>query len=213
MTKRLKTLFLVLAAVAAALTVIPSAALSAVFTPASDTTTVTRSQVGAWTINITGEEIVCYEYWFKGEFTGTSVASITVTPEYTECESELGLEAKVTGFGHYASEAGNPTCDYVLKASGTTDIVCQPSGSVTIEVGTCTVHFSAQTGVGPVTFSNGVNDINMTTNINNLRGTHTDGFLCPFSGGGEISSITVTGSSTILGEKADGSSTAISHDP
>ena len=53
----------------------------------------------------------------------------------------------------------------------------------------CVVHIPGQAGLGTLTYTNDeVNgDVNIAVNVTKVKGTHTDGFLCPFGGSGESS--------------------------
>jgi len=209
MIRNLKVLGLALAAVFAMSAMVASAASAANFTAPSATTTIVGDQTTTHKLTVTGVGITCTDVSFHGVSGGTNVSSVTITPTYTGCTTDtLGLSAKVTGFGHYGESS---TCDYVLYASGTADLVCAAGAEVGITAGTCSVKIPAQKGLGTITYTNGKGDINASININNISGTHTDGFGCPFASSGSFSNGTLSGSSTVQGS-SEGKTVTISYD-
>lgn len=153
-----------------------------------------------WEWNITGTKVNCANTLLEGFVVAptTSVEAMTIRPTYTDCASTSGVNATVTGFGHYGE---SKTCDYVMHANGTVDLVCESGAEVTIHMATCVAHIPAQNGLGTVTYTNGSNDMNLDINLTNVRGVHTDGFLCPFEKGGESTSGGATGDGTMKASK------------
>jgi len=204
MIRNLKVLGLALVAIFAMSAMVAQAA-SANFTAGADEITITGTQDTPNVLKVTNSEIECKIATFHGtaKSATTTLASVTVTPTYTECaDKSFGLTTKVDGFGHFG-EADK--CDYVIRATGANnvDLVCTGSADVTVTSGTCTVHIPPQNGIGKLTFTNGVSkttgkkDITVDLQITNITGTHTDGFLCPFSGGGHFANGALTGSVTV----------------
>lgn len=202
MIRNLKVLALALGALFAMSAMVASAASAAEFTAGSDEITITGKQATNNNFKVTKSEISCGIATFHGVIASstTKATSATVTPTYTECEDTVfHLTAKVTGFGHYGE--GN-NCDYVLQAAGTADLVCKAGTDVTVDAGTCIIHIPGQTGIGTVSYANGTGangkeDVTVTLNINNIKGTHTDGFICPFEGGGSFTNGALTGTVTV----------------
>jgi len=208
MIRNLK-IFGMLAAVFAMSATVAASASAAAFTSASSTTTLTANQSTTHKLTVTGVGISCTTVSFHGHEAGTGISNLTITPTYTGCTTDtLGLSAKVTGFGHYGEEK---TCDYVLHAAGTADLVCQTGAEVDITAGACSVKIPAQKGLSSVSYENGSGDINASVNITNISGTHADGFGCPFSSSGSFSNGTLTGSSTVTGS-SEGKPVSISWD-
>jgi hypothetical protein len=219
MIRKLKTIGLALAAVLA-LSAMGASAVSASpqFTSASHETTVTANQKATHVFEITGLKSACSTATFMSAgHVGTAANSVTVRPTYTGCKSELppfSVEAKITGFGHYAGET--KACGYLVHANGTADLVCESGAEVTIEAGTCITHIPAQTGLGTFGFDtgvfNGTHDLTLTINVTKIQVSHTDGFACPFNGSGSGQFATYTGESTVTGETTAGAPVGITQD-
>lgn len=151
--------------------------------------------LGNTKFTLTGQEVSCNQDILSGTAPGGSFTELKMTAVYNECTG-IGFSAKIMGFGQYGEE--NP-CYWQFHANGTLDLVC-PSGDATIVAGTCIVHIPGQTGLSTVTYTTGsvggVNDLTYDLNITAITVTHTDGFLCPFSGSGEVSAAAWHGQTT-----------------
>jgi len=181
---------------------ISSESPTSTFTTGQDEVTLTANQKSQHTLAVTNQQITCNDLGFHGDSSSTtSPGSIRLAPRYTDCLFGPGISAKVTGFGHYGE---TKTCAYVLRASGRASLACDAGAEVTIDAASCTIHIPAQVGLSSISYANGtssgVGDVTATFNITNLEGTHTDGFLCPFQGGGAFTNGTLKGESTISGE-------------
>jgi hypothetical protein len=217
MNRNLKVLGLALVAILAMSAMVASAASAASFTSSQATTTIKGEQVTANTFTVNGQSVTCGITKFHGHTSATQVASVTVTPTYTECKAFGFLEAKVTGFGHYG-EANK--CDYVLYATGKADLVCPAGTDITIDGGTCVVHIKPQTNLGTITYTTGtregVHDLTLDINLTGIHAVTTGGFLCPLGGSGHTTTFTnatLTGSATAWGEDpVTGKPVGITHD-
>jgi hypothetical protein len=217
MIRNLKVLGLALVAVFAMSAMVASAASAAQFTSAQSTTTLTGEEVNGQTeLLVTGTGIKCSEVSFHAHVSSTAVGAVTATPTYTGCLTSIGSTATVTGFGDHGEEN---TCDYLIDADGTADLVCDPGAEVTIDASTCVVHIPAQNNIGTIGYEtglrNGVHDLTLKINITSIAANHTDGFLCPMNGGsGNASSATLKGDVTVWGEDpVTGAPVGITHDP
>jgi len=210
MIRNLKVLGLALVALLA-MTAMASSASAATFTSAQSSTTIHATQGEAHKLTVTNQSITCSTVTFHGVISGTSTTTATVNPTYTNCKTAIGTTATVTGFGHFGEEK---TCDYLLNAGGTVDLVCQSGAAVKIDAGTCTIHIPGQTGIGTIEYANVANgDIQATLKINNISGTHTDGFACPFESGGAFTNGSMSGTSVVAGSDPEtGTAVNITYD-
>ena len=228
MSRNLKVLGLALAAAMALTAVMASAASAVTHDPAKFTTTngatMTAGQKTQHKFTVTGQTVTCNTATFDGVAPGASFAEVAVTATYADCKSEpLGVSASVTGFG---TEVGQENkCWYVLKASGGAELKCDGTGEVTVTAATCQVHVPAQSFASGLTYSNGktkvgekeVADVTVAFEVKGIKGNHTDGFLCPFSSGGNSETGVLEGESTVTatveGAAVDGSHDATVNTP
>jgi hypothetical protein len=204
MKRNLKVLGLALVAILAMSAMMASAASAASFTSSQATTTLTGEQVTANVFTVNGQTVTCGITKFHAHTSATQVASVTVTPTYTNCKAFGFAEAKITGFGHYGEAS---KCDYVLYASGKADLVCPAGQEITIEAGNCVVHVKPQTNLGSITYTTGtefgVHDLTLDLNLTNIHAVTTGGFLCPLGPAEHkttFTNSTLTGSVTVVGE-------------
>lgn len=173
--------------------------------PPAFTSAAVEATVRGWqepnALKVTNQSLGCEEASFHGSIAGGAAQSIELHPAYTNCRLNSGISAQVTGFGHYGEEKA---CHYVLHASGNVDLVCDPGAEVTVDAATCIVHIPGQTGIGEVDFTNGTrngkSDITADLTVDSIDGSHTDGFLCPFSSGGTFTDGAMSGSITLEAE-------------
>jgi hypothetical protein len=188
-----------------------STAAAANFTSTSGAT-LKGVQDGPYSITATGVTMECGIVELEGTVPSGSFEKVTLTPTITECIAFGFAEGKLTGFGHYGEKE---PCHLVLYANGTGDLVCPPGKEVVLEASNCTVRMPSQSGVKTFTFTKikheGVDALTVGFNINNLRGSHTDGFLCPFQGGGSFENTKASGAG-MLSAKAGGNPVGITWD-
>jgi hypothetical protein len=182
--------------------VVASAASASNFTSGSATTWVHGNQEpGAQHVfTVNSRTVKCETATFLGEATGTSVASLTITPTYSGCEA----------FGIKESEGTKVTmngCDYKFTAasttSGTVQIECPVGQEITVDVGTgiCTVHIPPQTlAAGSIDYTVGGGDVTVNSTAANIKTTMTIGsgglLLCGTGGerpGSYTGSVTAKG--------------------
>lgn len=127
---------------------------------------------------------------FGQEMTKAS-ASLTVTPSISECAAFASQSGTVTTNG--CQTRFNVTSESGGEFLGTLDIVC-PVGSKIVFVGNnCEVQVGSQTNLSTVHFRNETQEtdpqVAVEVQISELAYTKTkDGFLCPLSGTGAMSS-------------------------
>jgi hypothetical protein len=206
---KLKNLTLLVGALLVLGGLMASAASAApVFTAEKVPATLTGVQDGPYKIEATGLAIECKSVAMHGTVEKTVVESVKIVPLLSEC-SAFGFAATITGF----SEGG---CHLVLYSKGTGDLVCPAGKEVTLVAGTCTVHMPPQTGVKTITFTNsereGKSALTVDMALDNLHGTHTDGFVCPFNGGGTFTGTKASGVGQVWGENGFGEPIGISWD-
>lgn len=170
------------------------------FTSESSLTTIKAVPHGGYNISATGLAIECANVEFHGVIEGASVEDVTVTPALSECTAFGFLNATITGFGLFGEEE---SCQLVMHADGTGDLACAPGKEVTVDGASCTVHLPSQSGIKGFTFTKvnqeGRDALTIDMNINELHGSHTDGFLCPFNGGGTFSGTKAEGVGLVSG--------------
>jgi len=215
MIRKLQSIALLAGALLALSGLMASAA--AAHTPAKFTSeagfTKLTGEEGTYKIEMTGIGITCGILEFSATLKASEVEEVTVIPTLTECKTSLGVAVSITGLGHFEEEK---SCQLVLKANGTGDLVCPPGVEVTIDAGPCSVHMPSQSGVKTFGFTNvkynGVNAIEVDMNLDTLHGTHTDGFLCPFNGGGTFTNTKASGAGIVFGEDEVGNPVGITWD-
>lgn len=170
------------------------------FTSEKSLTTITGVPDGPYIIQATGLAVECKNAELHGVVEGTSVEQVTLTPALSECTAFGSLNVKITGFGLYGEKE---SCQLVMHADGTGDLVCAPGTDVTLDGGTCVVHLSPQKGIKGFNFTKveheGKNALTVDIHLTELSGSHTDGFLCPFAGSGEFSGTTAAGTGLVTG--------------
>jgi len=185
MNCNLKVLGLALVAVLAMSAMVASAAGASSFIASNGKgTRINAYDSGSIKYTVTGQEVICKDAFYTGSAPGFSFTSIEVYAAFNQCSTNFG-EATVTGFS--LNEALT-VCRFVLYASGTADLVCPEGKDVTVDALTCTVHISAQKGLGTLTYTNDISgDVRISLNVTKITGNHTDGFLCPFGSSGSSS--------------------------
>lgn len=200
MVRNFKLLVLVLMIAVSASSILASAASATQFTTTWGAT-IRATETSQLKFTVTGQTVVCSDVLFQATAFGSSQGELVFSPAFTECKTNLGTTVNFTGFGHLASEAGNPRCRYVFYSTGLFSLDCESGAEVTIDAGPCVTHISEYTlSSGGVKYSDNSagNDIEMSIE-STVTSSHTDGFLCPFgsSGGGTVimeGSMTVTAS-------------------
>jgi len=173
MTRKLKTLGVVLIAVFALTAVAASAASAANYTASKYPTTGTAtSAAGNDVFTFEGGTVECAAH-YEGTLNEAS-SDLTVTSTNTNCKAFGFLEASVTG------------CKMTLTAPGLFSTTTHYSGACTIKAGTCHVTVYTQ---GPRSHFSVTNNvflgISMKGTVSGLGYVVvTDGFLCPFNGTG-----------------------------
>lgn len=185
MIRKLKAILLVGMALSA-MAAMASSASAATFTAAKGNVTVKLTPKSNMSWTVTGKTVTCSAVKFHGETAGTAFVEITIKPSFLNCvRSWDGGAAQVTGFGDYGE---TKTCDYVIYANESADLVCQAGAEVTIDAGTCSMHIPGQKGLQSIKYTNtGFGTYRADINFTNIVIKHTDGFLCPFAAGGETS--------------------------
>lgn len=169
---------------------------------------------GGSSFGIDGSTVNCEKVHFATSSEVTLPAtSFTVHPEYSGC----------TAFGFVGATVTTTGCNYVLKAgaetktdvfAGQVEIECETGKKITIVASTC------EATIGPQTFSSGISfedktaaspkDVLLSTAATTMKAVKVkDGFLCPFSGTGEISNGAFSGETTVIA-KHSGSQVAFS---
>jgi hypothetical protein len=195
---KLKNLGLLLLAVLALGAMVASSAGAADFTASKYPTSVTSTSAkGNDKLTTEGGSVECKAH-HEGTLTAAA-SSMTVIAAYSECQA-FGLGSATVIMG----------CDYVLHASGVTDIECPASNKIVITAGTCEVQIGTQTGLSSVQLSNGSGDITAKANLSGIKYTVTkDGTGCPFSGLGEKMGGTYTQGSAVTVSSTNGASVDI----
>jgi hypothetical protein len=181
MIRNLKALGLVLAAVCAMGALMASGAQARTFTASSYPASGSGGQKTEHVFTVQGQTVKCAKANFTGELKAAS-HSITIFPTYTECTAFGFLEATVTmNSCHYEftiadSSTVPPTTDSV-------HIRCTKAGdTITVVGGTCTVHIPEQTPtVNVVDYANSEGGVLVTSTVEGIHSSTTDGFLCPLS--------------------------------
>lgn len=186
--RNLRKLGLVLMAVMALGAVVASAAQAeSQFTATEYPATITGHQEGEVNrLVVGGITVECEVATFHGTLAGAS-SSLTVTPDYTGCETSLGTEATIDTAG----------CDYLFHAGaavegsnhdsyeGSVDVSCETGKEIRVTAGFCNVDVAAQSINSGITYTNLTNaeptedvtvDVNSTVAV---KGTNV--FLCPSS--------------------------------
>jgi len=213
MVRKLKNLALLVGALLALGGLTSSVANAANFTVEEAGTTVTGFQEGQFTVLATNLTMSCEITEFHGVAPATSFQEMALATVLTQCKTNLGTTVTVTRLGHHGEEN---FCHLVAKANNTGDLVCPPGADVTADAGPCLIHIPPQSGISSFSYTNtkfeGKSALTIDVNIGNIHGTHTDGFLCPFNGGGTFANTKVEGVGLIVGESQFGEPTNITWD-
>jgi len=185
MIRNLKVLGLALVALLAMSAMVASAASAAEkFTASSGKgTKISAEDTGNIKFTVTNSTVTCTKAVFTGTAPGESFTEVSVNAEYSGCTG-FGFPATVKGFGQHGEAS---PCTFNLEAGGNADLNCPAGQDVTVEAGPCTVHVPAQQNLGTLTYENRESHVGIYLNVTKIKGTHTDGFLCPFGGSGENS--------------------------
>jgi hypothetical protein len=186
MMRNLKVLGLALVAVFAMSAVAASMASADDLTSESSPVILSGKQEGSDVLTITAGNIACKEIKYSGT-TITPTTTVTVTPSYPEKTSAGEQNCTALGFPSIIHTNG---CTYLFhingagSTTGTVDIVCPAGKEITVTTNApatikCTLHFPAQTGLGPVTYINTgagtTRELRIETKITNLKYSHTAG--------------------------------------
>lgn len=184
--------------------------------------TITANQKTQHKFTVTGQTVTCEVAEFEGTTKELTPTGIKLAAHYTGCKTGLGTTVNVTGFATIHEEIGQSgKCWYTIAASGTADLECN-NADVTVDAGPCVVHIPAQHFPSGVTFSTelidtepeDIHDLTVGFEVKNIKGTHTDGFLCPFGSSGESSEAILEGTSTAFAEReVDGELVHLTHTP
>ncbi len=211
MTRNLKVLGLALVAVFAMSAVAASAASANQWMTAGNVNAkIIADQVAeeqhVFKVEGASTEVKCKTAHFEGaEEISSPATTVDVTPSYSNCNAFLGLSATVTNQGcHYKLHIGSTTGTATWYMTPLT-LICTGSNKIVIEAGTC----KASVG-GEQTFENGVEYMNnggspekglLTANLSGIKvNKEKDGFLCPLSGTGEVSTGTYEGDTNVTAE-------------
>ncbi len=126
-----------------------------------------------------------------------------VTPSYSGCTC-IGVACTVDPNG----------CTYKLKitseTTGTVDISCPGSNTITFTNSKCVIHLGSQTGIGTVTYSNSgsgtTREVNFAFNLSGLKYIHTAGTGIGKCSTGSGMAGTLSGTWRMTGESDPGSS-------
>ena len=151
-------------------------------------------------------EVKCKVAEYNATTTTSTDTTVKITPNYEECTA-WGVAATIDMNGcTYQIHVDNSGPPY----TGTADVVCDAGKQIVVTGGTkCIVDISAQTGLGPISFTNiGTTSTREITvglsGIHNIKYTQTPG-----SGVGKCGSVTTsggnyTGTATVTGETDPG---------
>jgi hypothetical protein len=113
------------------------------FTSESAPVNITGAQTTTSTLTTSAGSISCKKAAFSGTQAVTSSTSQKVSVAYSEC-TFLGV------FGVALNMNG---CEYVLKSSGTADIICPAGKAITFSAVGCVITIWPQTGVNVIFYS------------------------------------------------------------
>jgi hypothetical protein len=182
MMRNLKVLGLALVAVFAMSAVAASMASADDLTSEVSPVTLTGAQEENDVLTTTAGNISCKEIKYKGTAV-TPTTTVSVTPEYPEKSGGV-TNCTALGFPMLVDVNG---CSYLFHigagvTTGTLDIVCPAGKEITVTVNylstvKCIIHVPAQTGLGPVTYTNvgsgATREITVSAKITNLKYSHT----------------------------------------
>jgi hypothetical protein len=208
MSRNLKVLGLALVALFALSAISASAAFAeSTFTTTAGATLTGNQPTGTTQkFTVTGQTTSCTNVKFEAIAPSADFASVDVAANYEGCTA-AGFTAHIEGFAKTAAQIGEAgKCWYTLNANGSSALKCN-GGDVTVNASPCVVHVPAQSFASGLTFHNseGVtpDDVTVTFNVTGIRGTHTDGFLCPFGSSGESNEGILEGESTVTAEEGE----------
>jgi len=140
MTRKFKSLGLVLAAVFAMSAIGASAASAAEFHSAGAPTTITGTQSTSHVFTTSAGTVTCKTATFSGTQSTQTATTVQLTPTYKEC----------TAFGFINVPIDVNGCSYTFTSHGATTVDCAAGKAFEITVPGCT------TKVGPQTFAKGM---------------------------------------------------------
>lgn len=194
MMRNLKALGLALVAVFA-MSALASSTASATFHSSLENTSLSGEQTETHEFTVNTGVVVCGVAKFSGFQEKTTAETVSIVPEYKECEFQELFEVTVNVNG----------CDYVFHASseteGTVDIATCGANKY-IQVGsvfTCRVRVPEQEGKGPISYATEGKGQKVTAAVTNLTYEET-GLFCSGEGGenGEYS-----GPSVVTGKSGE----------
>jgi hypothetical protein len=193
---------LIVAALAiSALGVSAASASAAEFHAAESPVKITADQTKTNVFTVDGTKVECTTAHFVSGLIAAPSPTAEVHPEYSGC----------TAFGFVGATVNTESCNYVLHASGSVDIVCPTGQSIKITASTCAVEVGSQSGLTSIAYTNSGNNVIVTPNVSGITATKTkDGFLCPLNGTGTVTNGTYTGAVEAKGTNSSGQPDAIS---
>ncbi len=195
--RNLKVLGTALVAVLALSAVMASMASADVFKSSSGAvTTVTGNQEVVAKFVTTAGSAECKKATYTGSATSGS-SSVLVTPAYSECTC-IGVACTIDTNG----------CQFRLNittTTGTADVVCPGSATITLTNTKCTIHVGSQTGLGTVTYSNKgagtTKEVGLSFTIEKqIKYSHTEGSGVGKCTTGSSTTGTITGTASATGE-------------
>lgn len=175
MIRKIKALGFAFAAVCA-MSAVTAVGAQAGFTASSYPASGSGGQTTNHVFNVQGNNVTCEEALFTGGLTKAST-EITIEAEYNKC----------TAFGFVGATVDMNSCDYLFttdgSGTGSVHVLCEEAGdSITVTGGSCVVHIPAQTPTtNNVDYKNQEGGVLVTSTVEGIHSTVTDGFLCPLS--------------------------------
>jgi hypothetical protein len=183
-----------LACVATAAAMAPAAHAQGEFTAAEYPASVTSETETTFSLN--GWDVICANTHMEGKWLEAS-ATARVGLSHFECVTGLTATTASMNGCELVLHAGETSAEG--KYAGSTDIDCPEGSAITLEGLNCKAEIGSQTGVESVSYTNGVSDIDMSLNLEQLSYAITvDGLLCPALGTGEFTDGVYTGSGATL---------------
>jgi len=158
MTRKFKSLGLVLAAVFAMSAIGASAASAAQFHASVEPVNITGTQSTTHVFTTSAGTVTCKTATFTGTQATKTSSTVTLAPTYKEC----------TAFGFINVPIDVNGCAYIFSASGTTEVECPAGKAFEITVPGCT------TTVGPQHFATGMTYTTIGTTPNRHITAHTN---------------------------------------
>ena len=195
-----------------------SAAGAAEFKAASYPVTVLGNQGGSHVAAPPAGTTTSYMYFgFEGTLMGgcefisfgqqmtKAASSLTVTPSLSECAAFGSQSGTITTNG--CQNRFNITSKSGAEFLGTLDIICPEGSKIAVVGNNCEIQIGSQTNLSTVHLRNETQEtdpqVAMELQISNLAYTKTkDGFLCPLSGTGAMSSGLLVAGMTLEAKEA-----------